>query len=181
MNTLVKSTNNCPIYILEQIIPITVEYINFDSKLEKGIIDVNFDIAKDIVDFFELALIMRFPINLVARASDDSFEWDDDKLMSSNTTSGFNYRTVAGTNELSLHAQGLAIDVNPMQNPCIKYFDGIETIVPKGSPYNLNRLGTLYCNHPLVKFMIGRDWDWGGDWLPESGRIDYQHFEKPIG
>lgn len=180
MNTLVKSIYNCPNNILEQIIPITVEYINFDSKFEKGIIEVNSDVTKDIIDFFELALIMRSPINLVARASDDSFEWDDDKLMSSNTTSGFNYRTVAGTNELSLHVQGLAIDVNPFQNPCLKYFEGIETIVPNVSSYNMNRPGTFYSNHPLVMFMIERGWEWGGDWLPESGRVDYQHFEKQI-
>jgi hypothetical protein len=53
-----------------------------------------------------------------------------------------------------------------------------EIVSPQGAVWSPAVAGTLYANHQLVLFMKERGWGWGGDWRPESGRVDYQHFEK---
>lgn len=56
--------------------------------------------------------------------------------MSDNNTSAFNYRTIAGTDRLSKHGQGLAVDINPRYNPCVRTKNGITTVEPQnGSTY----------------------------------------------
>lgn len=37
---------------------------------------------------------------------------NDNKSMSANNTSAFNYRVISGTKKLSNHSYGLAIDIN---------------------------------------------------------------------
>ena len=100
--------------------------------------------------------------------------------MNANVSSGFNYRLVSGTNRVSPHGQGLAFDINPRQNPYIRYQDGKVIIYPDGAVWDINKPGTLFHDHPLVRFMLGRGWEWGGNWLEQSGRIDYQHFQKSL-
>ena len=70
--------------------------------------------------------------------------------MVDNNTYAFNYRNVGGTNRLSNHAYGKAIDINPMQNP---YKKG-NYISPKGSKYDPKLLGTLTHNHSITKLFI---------------------------
>ena len=97
-----------------------------------------------------------------------------------NNSSGFNYRFVMGTDRMSKHAMGLAFDINPVQNIYIKYDEKMNEVFrfPKGAVYNKNAIGTLTIDHSLVSLMKSLGWGWGGDWKPESGRVDYQHFEK---
>jgi hypothetical protein len=100
--------------------------------------------------------------------------------MAQNISSGFNYRTIAGTTEVSLHGKGMAFDVNPRINPYIRYENGVQIIAPHSASYNPKAPGTLHATHPLVVHMKSLGWEWGGDWLPQSGRVDYQHFQKEI-
>ena len=100
--------------------------------------------------------------------------------MVENVSSGFNYRLIAGADLPSLHSYGFAIDINPVQNPYIRYTpEGIIT-KPEGAVWNPEVPGTLSADHYLVEFFKGIGWDWGGNWSPESGRVDYQHFQKNI-
>jgi hypothetical protein len=149
----------------------------FDGSIHQGIIEVHERVVRDAADFFVRAFELQFPFERVVRSSDPEFAWDDDRLMAANATSGFNYRTIAGTNELSSHALG-AIDVNTRLNPYIRYTSEGELVSPPGAAWNPDAPGTLYGGHPLVAFMQERGWEWGGDWTRESGRIDYQHFQK---
>ncbi len=104
---------------------------------------------------------------------------DDSKLMVANTTSGFNYRMIAGTNKVSKHGEGRAFDVNPRLKPYIRYApDGTPLVIePPGACWIPDIPGTLHVEHPLVMFMKSRGWAWGGDWTATSGRTDYQHFK----
>lgn len=169
----------CPPEILSQILSIEVKYFDFDGNEKTSLIEVNEASSKDVKNFFELAYKLKFPINCVAKSSDPEFSWDDNKIMTANASTAFNYRNIAGSDKLSLHSRGLAFDINPVQNPYLKYKDGqIIAFEPDGSKYNSLAPGTLTNDHPLVQLMISRGWEWGGNWLPESGRIDYQHFQK---
>ena len=52
----------------------------------------------------------------------DYFQGSDDASMAANNSSAFNFRRVQGTQVLSHHARGLAIDLNPVQNPVVDTF-----------------------------------------------------------
>lgn len=168
-----------------QIVPLEVEYVDFKGVQKTGTIEVNRDVYDDVKAFFAKALEIGFPIENVVRSSDPEYLWDDDKLMAANTTSGFNYRLIAGTDEPSQHGWGRAFDVNTMLNPYIKYdkTDGTPHPQPSHAIYDPDKPGTLTADHPLVILMKERGWDWGGDWERddrpgEKSRKDLQHFEK---
>ena len=70
--------------------------------------------------------------------------------MVDNNTSAFNYRKIEGSSNLSNHAFGKAIDINPVQNP---YKKG-NYISPKGAIYDTTAKGTLTGNHPITKMFL---------------------------
>lgn len=78
--------------------------------------------------------------------------------MADNNTSGFNYRVVAGTNRLSNHALGKAIDINPMQNP----YKDKKHVSPSGSKYDVTVAGTLTKDGAITKKFLELGWKWGG-------------------
>lgn len=73
---------------------------------------------------------------------------------------GYSYRNIAGTNRLSKHATGEAIDIDPGPNKGTRLGGG-------GNPYG-------YFN-PQVAIKLARKWglDWGGTW---KGQEDPMHF-----
>jgi len=170
-----------PPEIAWQITPLEVEYLDFNGEVRQGTIEVNRAVYEDVKLFFAKAFELGFPIENVVRSSDPDYAWDDDKLIAANTSSGFNYRLIKGTDRPSLHGRGLALDVNTRLNPYIRHFeDGSVSASPDGAVYDPSQPGVLTPDHELVIFMKDRGWEWGGDWLPESGRTDYQHFQKNL-
>ena len=100
--------------------------------------------------------------------------------MQANNTSCFNFRRVAGSSKLSAHSRGMAIDINPLQNPCIRQRkDGSTSVQPatgrcyadrsKHWPYQIVR-GDL-CHRLFTE----HGFKWGGAWRSVK---DYQHFER---
>ncbi len=148
---------------------VNVYYYSFDGRLHKGQIVINKYLAKDIQEIFNLIKKRKFPVNKVVPVF--KYNWNDMASMKDNNTSAFNYRIVKGTNKLSEHATGRAIDINPQQNPQIK--NGV--INPKGSVYKINIPGTISDTSFIVKFFTEKGWNWGGNWKHFK---DYQHFEK---
>ena len=72
-----------------------------------------------------------------------------------------------------MHAYGLAIDVNPRENP---YLLGGRVLPPAGRRYldrGRERAGMAVAGGVLVRAFEARGWGWGGRW---SGSPDYQHF-----
>lgn len=69
---------------------------------------------------------------------------------------GYNYRNIAGTNTLSKHATGEAIDIDPGANPVS--YGGMKTY------FDINRIMPIIKKYGL---------DWGGLW---SGKKDPMHF-----
>ena len=150
---------------------VEVEYFSFDKKLHQGQIVVHNKLTDDMKKIFKLIKEKEFPVAKVIPIV--KYNWSDNESMNDNNTSAFNYRLVAGTNRVSNHSYGQAIDINPFQNPHIK--NGIYS--PKGSKYYLKEPGTIYDNHFLVIEFKKLGWDWGGDW---TSLKDYQHFDKKV-
>lgn len=160
-----------------------VIYLGFDNALHKGQIVMHADVSDDIRSFFTFALELKFPIHSVIPISNSRYAWDDETSCNANNSSGFNYRTITGNpHKISKHAYGLAFDVNPVQNIYVRYNEQLEIVFksPADGIYDERAIGTLTRDHLLVQYMKKRGWEWGGDWLPEGGRVDYQHFEKDI-
>lgn len=158
-----------PKSILKKLTIVDVEYFSFDAKLHKGQIVVNKSVVKDIKEIFEFIKKSKFPIGKVIPVV--KYNWSDEASMNDNNTSAFNYRKVAGQKVLSPHAYGLAIDINPLQNPHIKR----NHISPSKAIYNIKSQGTILKDSKLVKEFKNRGWQWGGLWKSSK---DYQHFQK---
>ena len=172
--------NPAPEEIIGSLILLTVEYCGFDGLLHIGQIIIHKDIVLEVKQFFAFALQIQFPIAKVIPISDPKYSWGDEVSCCDNNTSAYNYRLIAGSNKISNHARGLAFDVNPVQNIFVRYDINLtETYrLPSDGTYDESEPGTLTTKHPLVLLMKGLGWVWGGDWKPEEGRVDYQHFEK---
>lgn len=105
----------------------------------------------------------------------DEFEGDDDRSIAANNTSGFNCR-LTDHGGLSKHALGLAIDINPVQNPCRA---GNITAPEAGKAYDQPRerrsdvLGIIIAGDVVTRAFERRGWSWGGTW---KHVVDYQHF-----
>lgn len=98
--------------------------------------------------------------------------------MAANNTSAFNGRRQASQKAWSKHAYGMAIDINPQQNPYrFRDKNGRVTISPPQSAAALTnreniRNGKMETVLPLV-FSHGF-LRWGGEW---KNPVDYQHAE----
>jgi len=155
-----------------------VLYYSFDGKIHKGQLVIDRRLAGDIREVFRVALATKFLINSVIPISHPRFYAngkynEDDQSMMFNNTSAFNYRTATRSKNLSMHAYGFAIDINPVQNPYIKK----RLVLPPGAVYDPRRPGTLTRNCPVVKAFLRLGWTWGGNW---KSLKDYQHFEKAL-
>lgn len=158
-----------PKSMIKQLTLVDVEYFSFDEKLHQGQILVNKIVVTDIKEIFEFIKSSRFPIAKVIPAV--KYNWSDQASMNDNNTSAFNYRKVKGQKVLSAHSYGLAIDINPLQNPHIKG----KTVQPLNGKYEKNKPGTILKESKLVAEFRKRGWQWGGTWKSSK---DYQHFEK---
>ena len=90
-------------------------------------------------------------------------------------------RTIAGTNRLSKHGQGLAVDINPRYNPCVRTKNGITTVEPQnGSAYvdrNADFSYKITEGDLCLQLFLEHGFTWGGSW---NSVKDYQHFEKAV-
>ena len=110
----------------------------------------------------------------------DDFEGDDELSMEANNSSAFNYRVIEGSTQLSKHALGLAIDINPRINPYVRedgYYPANATEYLERNPKlcrgeHADKM--LQKNDIAYKIFRRNGFSWGGDWNESK---DYQHFE----
>ena len=154
-----------------------LKYVDYDGNDRAGEMICNKDIAEDLIEIFTALYEERYPINSI-RLIDD-YGGDDTASMADDNTSCFNYRMVEGSGNLSRHAYGMAVDLNPFCNPYITYPGGTERISPPGSePYADRDSGLPHMidrNDPAYKLFTAHGFSWGGDWKTMK---DYQHFYK---
>lgn len=158
---------------------VSVLYYDFNAEIQTGEIICNKAIANDLVEIFYELYCNEYQIDKIRLV--DEYQADDDLSCADNNTSCFNFRTVGGSNTLSKHAQGLAIDINPFQNPYVTYPDGKERISPPGSePYADRSSGLAHIiteNDLCYKLFAEHGFTWGGHWKTLK---DYQHFQKAL-
>jgi len=156
--------------ICDSLALVDVEYLSFDGFVHAGQIVVHKDLVADVKELFASLLSMQFPIQSAVPIL--AYGWDDEKSMLANNSSAFCYRPVMGTDRLSNHSYGRALDINPLLNP---YFAKDGNIYPAGATYNPLVPGTIASNDAVVALFREKGWEWGGDWEAVK---DYQHFQK---
>ena len=81
-----------------------------------------------------------------------------------------------GSKSLSRHAFGMAVDVNPLENP---YINRSGVVMPaEGQPYvdrSRDFPHKITRDDLCCRLFLEHGFTWGGSW---SDRKDYQHFEK---
>ncbi len=165
---------------LEELTYLNVLYNDFEGGVQTGELICNQYIALDLLEIFEELYRNGYQFEEISLI--DEYGGDDTLSMENNNTSCFNYRIVDGTDHLSKHAYGLAIDINPFYNPYVVYNkdgSGETYISPKGSeayadrskdfPYKIDENDLCY------KLFIEHGFTWGGNW---NSSKDYQHFQK---
>lgn len=150
-----------------------ITYYGFDNKEHIGEMIVAKEVASEVLDIFKELYSKEYPIEKIKLI--DEYEANDELSMQDNNTSAFCYRVVDGSEKLSNHAKGLAIDINPLLNPMVK--DGVVT--PKDGEIYGNRdnieKGMITKGDACYEAFTKRGWTWGGEW---KSLKDYQHFEK---
>ena len=154
-----------------------VQHIDFQGQTQQGIIICNKTISNDLREIFAELYKAKYPIECIRPIS----EYDnDERSMQANNTSCYCYRAIEGSKKLSNHALGMAIDINPLYNPCVKRRkDGTLLIQPSTARPYVNRSKSF--KYKITKqdlcyrLFIQHGFRWGGAWRSLK---DYQHFEK---
>jgi len=152
---------------------LTVTHVNFYGESTIGHLIVAAEIGDEVLEIFQEIYQSRFPIYSIRLI--DYYDASDYLSMAANNSHAFNFRYIAGTNTISRHGFGMAIDINPIQNPYIRG----NTIWPAAGAYYLDRSyerpGMIIPGGPVYNAFISRGWTWGGNWTSPR---DYHHFER---
>jgi hypothetical protein len=168
----------CPVP-LDDLQLIRFDYWDFDGLDRRGPMVVHKDVAEDVLWVFERLFRARFPIKKVALAREFVPEEFEARISSPRSvTASFNCRPVVTplgpADEFSDHAYGLAIDINPVQNPYVTA-DGF--VRNRKSERYLDRSrdlpGMIHDGDVVVRSFAAIGWSWGGRW---NGGKDYMHF-----
>lgn len=152
---------------------LTVTHVNFDGESVIGHLIVADEIGDEVLEIFMEIYESRFPIYSIRLI--DYFDASDYYSMAANNSHAFNFRNIAGTNIISRHGFGMAIDINPIQNPYIRG----DVIWPAAGAEYLDRSdirpGMILPGGAVYNAFISRGWVWGGYWTSPR---DYHHFER---
>jgi hypothetical protein len=160
----------CPVG-LRDLRYVRVVFHGFDKLPHTGELIVHEDHARGIVEVFRTLYDARFPIEQMTLPT--SNKRDRTPSGDGNGTGAMVCRATTAATSYSAHAYGLAIDVNPFQNPYIN--DGL--LLPELAGAYLDRSwhrpGMIRPGGVVVRAFADIGWSWGGAWHTLK---DYQHF-----
>lgn len=156
-----------------------------DQQKHDGQIVVLDAVAGHVCDIFKELYALKFPIHQACPI--EKYKGDDEASMADNNSSCFNCREITGGGSPSLHSYGLAIDINPVQNPYASFLEdkdiqgpGNTKILPLSGRDYINRtnlrLGMIEnTTRNVVEIFKNHGFPiWGGKW---NTPIDWQHFQ----
>jgi hypothetical protein len=168
----------CPVPVADLRL-LRFNYWSLGGEVERGPMVVNASVASDVLWVFRRLFEARFGLQRVGLAR----EFRESRLETHpntrrSVTASFNCRPVVtpdgAGDEFSQHAYGLAVDVNPLQNPFVRADGWVRNRFAR--PY-VDRTGSLpgmiHEGDVVVRAFAAIGWEWGGRW---SGDKDYMHF-----
>ncbi|HEX6677968.1 MAG TPA: M15 family metallopeptidase [Actinomycetes bacterium] len=160
----------CPVPLAD-LRHLTVSFRGFDGRAHTGELVVNQRVAGQVVGVFAKLYRARFPIEemrLVTGADLHAHPSGD-----GNNTAAFVCRTARKQARWSAHAYGLAVDVDPFQNP---YQRG-DLVLPELASAYLDRgrvrPGMIRPGDVVTKAFAAIGWTWGATW---GSPVDRMHF-----
>jgi len=155
-----------------------VLHVDIDGTEHEGEMICNVFIAETVLDILKQIYEAGYPIEKIRLI--DEYGADDETAMRDNNSSCFNFRFISHTAKVSKHGLGLAVDINTLYNPYIKYVKNERVLEPATAepyldraadfPYKIEKGDLCY------QLFTENGFEWGGEW---SGLKDYQHFEIP--
>jgi len=165
--------NGCPVG-LDKLSYLKLKYWDFKAKERVGELIVNSAISNKVCRVFKALYNTGYPIRQMRLVSD--FKANDEASMKADNTSAFNCRLMTGSKtRWSNHSFGLAIDLNPFENP---YISKSGKVSPKEANKFAKRVhfnnAVLLKDDQAVQAFLNEGFIWGGNWHSVK---DYQHFE----
>lgn len=164
--------SDCPV-ALTDLRYLRLSFWGFDGFHHQGEMIVSAGSAEAIVEVFAKLHAARFPIEEMRVVTDADL--DAEPTGDGNNTSAFVCRRVTNGSVFSQHAFGLAVDINPFQNP---YQRG-DLVLPELATTYLDRdrqaTGMVIEGDVVHTAFSDIGWSWGGSW---QSLKDYQHFSS---
>ena len=162
---------NCPV-ARENLRRVEINHVNFEGEVKRGAIVVRGDVAESVTRIFTRLFEKRFPIHRMTPV--EHFRGSDQRSMKANNTSAYNCRRPSEANSPSSkspHANGRAIDINPIQNP---WLNPRTHVWEPSATYRKRTEGPgKILRGGLVWGLFAREgWIWQNIATP-----DYQHFD----
>ena len=167
----------CPVRF-SQLRVLTVSHWNFQRNVLTGQLVVNSTAAAPVATVFKRLYALRFPIRHMRLS--DAYGPKSVRPRDRDITDAFECRQAVpspctggkGTGSWSEHAYGLAVDLNPIENP---YVGCGATRERASKPYlNRSRIRPGMVTTAVVQAFRSIGWGWGGAW--SGSTKDYMHF-----
>lgn len=162
----------CPV-ALSDLRYLTVSFRGFDGAAHTGELVVNASVADDVASVFRRLYAAGFPIEQMSLPT--TADLRAAPTGDGNNTASYVCRAARGQTRWSQHAYGLAVDVNPFQNPLVKR----DLVVPElASAYARRddlRPGMFEPGGAALRAFTSVGWKWGGAWRSSK---DYMHFSQ---
>ncbi len=164
----------CPVP-LDDLRAIQVTYLGFDGLTHTGTLVMHKRFAAEAATIFAELYAIHFPIRKV-----DPYEnyKPGGENAEKDVTVGFYCRKAQDApTEWSGHAYGVAVDLNPLENP---FLDAKEGWWPSGAAAQAKRddgPGKISPTAEVFRVFARHGWAWGGFY---AGEPDYMHFYKAV-
>ena len=166
----------CPVG-LNDLRLLTVTHQNFQGERRTGQVIVNRTAARPLRKVFRKLYGLNFPIRHMRL--NDAYGTRAQRPRDGDVTGSFECRKAvpspcnpSGSTNWSNHAYGLAIDINPRENPYVGCGQSYNKTARKYRDRSRHRAGMVTPKAIAAFASVG--WEWGGSW---SGNTkDYMHF-----
>ena len=158
---------------------LTVSHRDFNGRMQTGQLVVKRSAARPLAGVFRQLYRLHFPIRHMRLA--DMYGPRRARPRDGDVSGSFHCRQAVpspctggrrGTGSWSMHAYGLAVDLNPVENP---YVGCGQTQDAAARPYrDRSRYRPGMVTPRVVKAFRSIGWRWGGSWTGDTK--DYMHF-----
>lgn len=162
----------CPVG-LDELSYLTMSHYGFDERFHTGEMIVNAAIAEQVVEVFRELHEARFPIEQMRVITAE--EIDAHTTGDWNDTTSFVCRPAVGSGSWSMHAFGLAIDINPFHNPYLKGDLVLPELASAYTDREIVRPGMIFEGDVVTEAFAEIGWPWGGNW---NTLKDWMHFSQ---
>jgi hypothetical protein len=169
----------CPV-ALSGLRLLTVSYRDFAGRTQTGQVIVNRSAARPLARVFGQLYGLHFPIHHMRlaevygpssgrpRDGDVSGSFECRQAVPSPCTGG------RGTGTWSMHAYGLAVDLNPVENPYVGCGESRDPAARRYRDRSRHRRGMV--TRRVIRAFASIGWGWGGSWTGNTK--DYMHFSS---